>query len=262
MTKVRFEQSGPVGSIVLADPPHNAIDRQFVTELADAARQAGEAGVRALVLRAEGPNFSTGADAMQWPGKDRFWFRTFVAETLQAFAAIEALRIPVIAALRGPLLGGSYELALRADILVASETATFSWIEAGSGNTLMAGGVQRLAARVGFARAGAQLLLDQTLTARQAEEIGLVYQVVPDDQLDATVDALAQRLGNGGTRGLAATRALLKAWAAGGVAGADAVQMDLSVDLFDSADLQASIGTYVESLRTGTPFVPPVLTGR
>jgi enoyl-CoA hydratase/carnithine racemase len=65
MPKVRFEQSGPVGSIVLAGPPHNAISRQFVAELADAARQAGEPGVRALILRSEGPDFSTGAGAPQ-----------------------------------------------------------------------------------------------------------------------------------------------------------------------------------------------------
>ncbi|MEU9337134.1 enoyl-CoA hydratase-related protein [Streptomyces sp. NPDC048290] len=63
----------------------------------------------------------------------------------QAYAAIEALRIPVVAAVQGQVVGGHYELLLRADVVLAAGAASFTWVESGSGMTRLAGGVQRLA---------------------------------------------------------------------------------------------------------------------
>ena len=94
MKTVRFEQDGAIGSIVLANPPFNRIDSAYATTLLDAVHRASESGIRVLVVRAEGQNFSFGGEVREWPGKDVNWFRTFVAEVNQSYQAIEALRVP------------------------------------------------------------------------------------------------------------------------------------------------------------------------
>jgi len=262
MSTIRFEQQGDVGSIVLANPPHNELGRQFADDLLAAVHEASISSVRALVIRAEGPNFGTGGDVPEWPGKDVQWFRTFIAEVNQAYAAIEALRIPTVSVVRGAVVSGHYELVLRADLIIAGDTATFTWVESGTGFTPLAGGLQRLAERVGRGRAAAHVMMAETIDAAEAERIGLVYRVVPDAELDAVADELAEQLANGATRGYAADRALLKAWSSGGVAGADALMLDLSMDLYTSVDTQNAIDEIARTAASGEDYVPPPFIGR
>ncbi|KJQ52707.1 enoyl-CoA hydratase/isomerase family protein [Microbacterium sp. SA39] len=262
MSTIRFEQRGDVGSLVLANPPRNELGRQFADDLLDAVHEASVSSIRALIIRAEGADFGAGGDVPEWPGKDASWFRTFIAEVNQAYAAIEALRIPTISAVRGAVVSGHYELALRADLIVASETATFTWVEAGTGFTPLAGGLQRLAERVGRGRAAAHVLLAETIDAVEAERIGLVYRVVADGELDSTADGLGAELARGATRGYAATRALLKAWSSGGVVGADALMLDLSMDLYDSVDTQNAIDEIARTATNGEDYVHPPFVGR
>lgn len=262
MSTIRFEQNGDVGSIVLANPPRNELGRRFADDLLAAVHEASSSSIRALIVRAEGPDFGTGGDVPEWPGKDANWFRTFIAEVNQAYAAIEALRIPTISAVRGAVVSGHYELVLRADVIIASETATFTWVEAGTGFTPLAGGLQRLAERVGRGRAAAHVLLAETIDAAEAERIGLVYRVVPDEELDSAAEQLGAELARGATRGYSATRALLKAWSSGGVVGADALMLDLSMDLYASIDTQNAIDEIARTAASGEDYVPPAFVGR
>ncbi|GAA2667130.1 enoyl-CoA hydratase/isomerase family protein [Streptomyces lunalinharesii] len=261
MKTVTFEQTGRVGSIVLVDPPDHALSRTFANDLLAAVHEASSSDIRVLVVRATGPNFGTGGFVPEWPGKDRNWFRTFIAEVNQAYTAIEALRVPTIAAVRGRAVSGHYELVLRCDLIVAADDATFTWVEADTGMAPLAGGVQRLADRVGRGRATAQVLLSDSLTSAEAERIGLVNQVVPGAQLDEAVDRLAERLATGPTRGYAAVRALFKAWSGGGVPSADQLTLDLTMDLFESTDAQGAFAAVKKAAETGGGIIRPTFVG-
>lgn len=261
-TSVRFERTGDTGIVVLGNPPDNQIGRAFADDLLVAVHEASTSDIRALVVRADGPDFGTGGDVPEWPGMDESWFRTFIAEVNQAYAAIEALRIPVVAAVRGQVVSGHYELVLRADLVLAAESATFTWVEPTSAMTPLAGGVQRLAERIGRSRAAAHIMLAQTISAAEAERLGLVHEVVPDDRLGEAVLALGERLAAGATRGYAATKALFKAWSAGGVPGADALMLDLSMDLVSTSDAQHAFAEITRSAATGEQYVPPRFIGR
>ena len=110
MTTVRFEQDHVVGTIVLANPPSNRIGSQFVVDLRAAVlfgtlgncppcHDASLSDSRVLVIWSDGP-------------KSADWFRTFIAECNSSFHAIEALRIPTVAVVRGGAIGGGFELRL------------------------------------------------------------------------------------------------------------------------------------------------------
>lgn len=253
---VRFEQAGAVGHIILAAPPFNRVDRRFPQDLSVAIRAASESNSRALVIRAEGPNFSLGGDVREWPGKDINWFRTFVAEVHLAYRAIDALRIPTVASVRGAVWGGGFELALGCDFIVASESAQFQCIEVLGGQLPLAGGLQRLADALGRPRAVRMAMLGEPVSGVDAVTSGLAYEAVPDAELEKATDALAERLASGPTLAYAATRALLKIWSSGGTPAADAAMMDITTELFRTQDTTNAFAQVAEALNAGATIPP------
>jgi enoyl-CoA hydratase/carnithine racemase len=142
MTKtVRFERHDGLGHMVLANPPKNLINTPFSDHLREAVHQASDCDIRALLVRAEGPNFSQGGDILDFIDKDFNSWRTFICEMHHSYRAIEALQIPTVVAVRGAAYGGAFELALACDLIVAAENCTFRCIEASVGSAPVAGGV-------------------------------------------------------------------------------------------------------------------------
>lgn len=232
MKTIRFDRDQAIGHIVLANPPYNYLDRRFCECLASAVHEASESDVRVVLVRAEGPHFSFGGEVREWPGKDLNWFRTFVAEVNQSYRALEALRVPTIAAVQGMAFGGGFELALNCDFIVAAESTIFRCVEVTTGMLPIAGALQRLAERAGRAWASRWAMLGEPITGALAGQLGIVSHVVAEADIAATAKALAQKLATGPTRSYAATRTLLKAWSAGGVPAADAMMLDVTMDLF------------------------------
>jgi enoyl-CoA hydratase/carnithine racemase len=233
---IKFEREKAVGRIVLANPPFNRLDKQFSEWLRQAVHDASESDIRVLIVKAEGPHFSFGGEVREWPGKDINWFRTFVAEVNQSYRAIEALRVPTIAAVQGIAFGGGFELALNCDFIVAAQNAVFRCVEVTTGMLPIAGALQRLAERCGRARASRFAMLGEPISGTLAGELGIASHVVPEAEVSATAETLAQRLAVGPTKSYAETRTLLKAWSAGGVAAADAIMLDVTMDLFNTDD--------------------------
>ena len=153
MQTIRFERDNAVGRIILANPPFNRLDLRFSECLRQAVHDASESDVRVVLIKAEGPHFSFGGEVREWPGKDINWFRTFVAEVNLSYRAIEALRVPTIAAVQGVAFGGGFELALNCDFIVAAANAVFRCVEVTTGMLPIAGALQRLAERIGRGRA-------------------------------------------------------------------------------------------------------------
>src|SRR5258706_13125618 len=139
MKTIRFERQGPIGHIVLANPPYNRLDLRFSYCLQDAVHEASSSDIRALVVSSEGEPFRFGGEVREWPGKDMDWFRTFVAEVNASYRALEILRVPTVAAVRGAAFGGGFELALSCDFLVAADNAVFRCVEVTTGFIPIAG---------------------------------------------------------------------------------------------------------------------------
>ena len=262
MSVIRFERQGNVGHIVLADAPRNLINTAFCVALKQAVHDASSTDIRALLVRAEGANFSQGGDILDFIDKDFNEWRTFITEMHHAYRAIEALQIPTIAAVRGACYGGAFELALACDFIVAAEDAVFQNIEASVGSAPVAGGVQRLAERAGRAVAARYTMLSEPMTGKTAGALGVAGFVVAGDAVEETAGSLATRLSTGPTKSYAAIRALLKAWGGGGVPAADAVLLDLTMGLHGTEDARKGRTARVDAIKRGVEPTPVVFNGR
>ena len=112
-----------IGTLIFARPPLNILTQSLLAEMRDAlARLSGERAMRVLVLGAEGEHFSAGADVGEHlPPR----FRSMIPEFLDTIRAIAEFPLPVIAVVRGRCLGGGFEVAQAADLVVAGESASF-----------------------------------------------------------------------------------------------------------------------------------------
>ena len=170
--------------------------------------------------------------------------------------------IPRLAAVRGAAFGGAFELALACDFIVAAGNATFRCIEASVGSAPVAGGVQRLAERAGRAYAARYAMLSEPMSGTTAGQLGVAAFVVDEDQVERVAGDLATRLANGPTRSYGAIRALLKAWSGGGVPGADALTLDLTMGLHTTEDARKGRTARAEAVARGEEPAPVVFLGK
>jgi enoyl-CoA hydratase len=150
---------------------------------------AVDESVHSVVISGAGRSFSAGhdLDALAAGPYDP----TFEAETVDA---LEQLPQPVIAAIRGHCLTGGLELALGCDLLVATESAHFADTHGKWGLVPVWGMSVRLPERIGVANAKLMMFTSQRLRSAQALAIGLIDQVVAEDELDAAVRALTAQI--------------------------------------------------------------------
>jgi enoyl-CoA hydratase/carnithine racemase len=101
MQSVRYERSGAVGHIVLCNPPHNLLNVEFYEQLREAILNATSDDLRAVLVRAEGPNFCGGGDTAVLGSLTPAEFRLLTTEYNRSFRALEAMQVPTVAAVRG-----------------------------------------------------------------------------------------------------------------------------------------------------------------
>ncbi|MFE7588180.1 enoyl-CoA hydratase/isomerase family protein [Kitasatospora sp. NPDC057512] len=251
-----------IATIVLGDPPQNRIDRQMADELAAAVEDITRREARVVLLRADGPDFSFGGDIVDWPGTATAELRALFEHYMNVFNSFERLPMPVIAAIQGRCSGGGFELALRADVVIAAESAHFGHPEQTLGIVTLLGGIYRVAQRAGRARAAEWALTSEQVQARTMADAGVINRVVPDDALLQEATAVAQQLAKGPTRARAAHKALLRAWSTGGTTAADEAMCDIAMPLFETEDATAGLASAVAAHRAGKPRPSLDFTGR
>jgi len=178
----------------------NAINSQMLDELERCFTElAAEDSIGAVVLSGEGKLFCAGTDLFELgklAGASGQEFRRDLRRLQRAFSEIEYLEKAVIAAIHGAAIGAGLELALACDLRIASEEATFTIPEVNLGVIPDLGGNQRLPRIVGVGRAKELILTGKTISALDAERIGLVNKVVPLEDLQNTAKAWAEEIIN------------------------------------------------------------------
>jgi enoyl-CoA hydratase/carnithine racemase len=241
-----------VATFMLDNPPQNRLSPHVLTEFAAALAQVKtDDSVRVLVLRAQGENFSYGGDISLWPQFTPEQMGAMVSQVLSVLTALETLPVPVIAIVQGDCFGGGFEIALRADVIIATQSARFRHPEATLGVITLLGGVQRVAERAGRARAARWALTTEVISAADALAAGVIAEVVADDELQSATTRWTQMLARGATRAHAAHKRLLNAWAMGGVQSADELLPELTTQVLHTQDAQRGVASAVEALSKG-----------
>lgn len=171
-------------------------------EIRDGMRQAVERmrndeAVRVVILRGNNGAFCAGGDISQMSNAQRVGatFRSNMRDLHQWFSELINLEKPVIAAVDGAAFGAGLSLALASDFVVATERARFCAVFGRIGLVPDLGAMRLLPRIVGQQKAKELAFTARTVDAKEAQQLGMVYEVVADEAaLDAAVQALAQRL--------------------------------------------------------------------
>jgi cyclohexa-1,5-dienecarbonyl-CoA hydratase len=252
-SRITLDLEPPVARIVLSNPPLNVIDIPMMEELADALTEIeARIEISVLIIRGSQRAFSGGVDvAAHTPDKVEEMLAKFhgVIRTLVATEKV------TIAAVHGHCLGGGAELAMVCDLAYTSELATWGFPEIKLA-CYPPVAVTALAALVGQKHAADLVLTGRSITGREAASIGLANAVVPEIDLDRTVQEAVHHLSQLSPAALAITKKAIYAWDSihfdKGLARAEKTYLD---ELIKTEDAAEGINAFLEKR-------PPVWKGK
>ena len=261
---VLSERDNGVLRLILNRPQAlNSFTQAMHVQLREALQAAAaDASVRCVVLTGAGRAFCAGQDladegaAPAAPGQPPTDLSLLIEQHYKPLCEqLRAMPVPVIAAVNGVAAGAGANIALCCDLVVASENASFIQAFTKIGLVPDSGGTWLLPRLVGRQRAMGLALLGDKLGAAQAQQIGLIWQCLPEERFAAEVQALAQRLAAMPTQALVATRSAMDA----------AQQLDFGDALSLEAREQRRLGSahdYLEGVAAFMAKRAPVFTDR
>ncbi|WEK02334.1 MAG: 2-(1,2-epoxy-1,2-dihydrophenyl)acetyl-CoA isomerase PaaG [Candidatus Sphingomonas phytovorans] len=215
--------------------------------------------VRVLLLTGAGRGFCAGQDLSDRsvaPGAEPVDLghsvETYYAPLVLRLASMEK---PVICAVNGVAAGAGANIALACDIVIAARSARFIQSFANIGLIPDSGGTWVLPRLVGQARALGLAMTGEPLSAEKAENWGLIWKCVDDEQLGQEADTLLRRFATGPTRGLAATKRAIRNAALNSFENELLIERDLMRELGRSDDYQEGVAAFMAKR-------PPHFTGR
>jgi enoyl-CoA hydratase len=252
-----FERVGGVAVLTLERPGRlNAIGSDTVRLLNNALDEIeADRSITAILVSGADGRFCAGAD-LQEIGSfvHAAQFRELTAAMAQAFSRLERSDRPSVAAVERLALGGGFELALSCDVVVAGRSARFGLPEIKLGLVPGAGGTQRLTRRVPLGVAKRLLLTGETVDAATAFALGLVSEVVDDDQAFDAALSVATALAAGPPLAMAVAKRLAHAAGAMSLEEGIALERDENTALFGTSDRSEGLTAFRERR-------PPVFTG-
>src|SRR5512140_2145103 len=242
-------RDGAIVTLTLSRPEKlNALNEQLVGEL-HAALQALDAdpGVRVAILTGAGDKaFAAGADIAAMSEMTVARAKAFADLGHRVGALMESAHFPILAAVNGFALGGGCEIALACDFIYASDKAKFGQPEVNLGVIPGFGGTQRLARRVGVARARELVMTGDIVDAETALRIGLVNAVVPHDGLLAKVKEVATKIASKGPLAIAQSKRVLQRGLDVPLPIANELEAQAFAALFGSSDQREGMKAFLE----------------
>jgi cyclohexa-1,5-dienecarbonyl-CoA hydratase len=252
-SRITLDLEPPVARIVLNNLPLNVIDIPMMEELAEALTEIeARIEISVVIIRGSQRAFSGGVDvAAHTPDK----VEQMLAKFHGVIRTLVATKKVTIAAVHGHCLGGGAELAMVCDLAYTSELATWGFPEIKLG-CYPPVAVAALAALIGQKHAADLILTGRTITGREAASIGLANAVVPEIDLDRTVQEAVHHLSQLSPAALAITKKAAYAWDSihfdKGLARAEKIYLD---ELIKTEDAVEGINAFLEKR-------PPVWKGK
>jgi enoyl-CoA hydratase/carnithine racemase len=243
---VRLETEGPLAVLTFDSPPLNLFDDAVFNGFQEAIAKVAADPPRGLLIRAEGKVVSGGVDVGRvFDGMTSQRGGELWDELLATIHVLEELPLPTVFAAHGLCLTAAFEIALACDVLLASERAKFGLVEIVVGLTPSMGGPQRLAERAGPNRAKELIFTGELFDAATLERWNVVNRVYAPDEFEGASRAFAEKVANGPTKAHAATKRLVWEQKERGARAADGIVAEVSGPLFDTADLQNAVKSFL-----------------
>jgi enoyl-CoA hydratase len=193
MSAILLAVEGGVATITLNRPEsRNALNMAMCEGLAvSASKISPDPEIKIALVRANGPAFCAGADLKERQGMSAAQVRERRMKAFEAYGALEALPMPVIAVVEGPCVGSGCEIAAACDFIIATPAASFRTPEALRGTV---GATQRLARVLGKRLAKDMMFTGRALSAEEGVRAGLVARVVPASDLEKTLNEIEEAI--------------------------------------------------------------------
>jgi enoyl-CoA hydratase len=243
---VLIERDEPIAVVRLNRPEQlNALSNQLMGELVGALEHLDDdESIRCIVLSGNDKAFAAGADINEL--SDATHLELYFGGRIDKWDAIRKIRTPIVAAVSGYCLGGGCELAMACDLIIASETARFGQPETNLGVPPGAGGTQRLTRAIGKSKAMDVILTGRFLSAREAEQAGLVARVASEEDWLEEAKGVARTIAVKSPVGVRlAKEAVLNAFETSLAAGLDAERKAFHLAL-SSEDAQEGLKAFTE----------------
>lgn len=228
----------------------NSFNDEMHLALRAALEEARDAGMRAVLLTGAGRGFCAGQDLgdrdpskMTSPPDLGATVRTFYAPLVRL---IRALEFPVVCAVNGVAAGAGANLALACDIVLAAQSAKFIQSFSKVGLIPDTGGSWHLPRLIGEARAKGLAFTAQPLSAQQAENWGLIWKALPDEDLMTEARAMTAGFANGPTLGLGLSKAAIQAAATDTLSEHLELEAGFMKTCGESADYAEGVSAFIE----------------
>lgn len=246
-THVRSRLDGAIGTVTIDRPEKlNALSSEIESALREAFAALAEQDALVVILRTTGDAFIAGADLGEIDGLSHAEFVDYQKNGRRTNDAIEAHPAMVIAAVDGLAYGGGLEKALAADLIVASEDATFAVPEVKLGLIPGGGATQRLPRRIGAPMAKEMLTTGEPLSADEALRCGLVNHVVPDDAVEERVRDLAEDIASNAPMAVREAKRVVDQGLEAGLETGLSFEQEVTFTLYNTEDVQEGIEAFVE----------------
>lgn len=249
---IQFKKENGVATLTLNRPKaFNSFNREMAFALIDRLEEcAGDDTIRAIVLTGAGKAFCAGQDLKEATEDNGISFEMILKEHYNPIVRkIRTVEKPIVAAINGVAAGAGANIAFACDMTVAKESASFTQAFSKIGLVPDSGGTFFLPRLVGLQQATAMMMLSQKITAKEAVNMGLIFQAVEDENFEATVVKLAEKLAKMPTKALGMTKKLINA----GLTNDLDAQLDLEgeyqIEASQSYDYDEGVTAFLEKRK-------------
>lgn len=253
MNSILLKIENGVAKITLNRPEaFNSFNREMALafqEALDAANQ--DKLVRAIVISGEGKAFCAGQDLKEVTNSDQNpGFKKILDEHYGPIIRnIRTTEKPIIAAVNGVAAGAGANIALACDVIVAVENASFIQAFSAIGLIPDSGGTFFLPRLVGFQKASALAMLGDKVSAHEAEQMGMIYKVFTTDEFEDKVNALANKLAQMPTKGLALTKSAFNQSISNDLNAQLTLESKLQIEASETDDYREGVAAFVEKRK-------------
>ena len=211
MPSILFEINDNIAFITLNRPDKfNSFNREMALSLQEKLDECKNSSVRCVYITGNGKAFSAGQDISELTGENAISIKQILSEHFNPIVTrIRKLEKPVVAAVNGVAAGAGANIALCCDIVVANQSASFIQAFSKIGLIPDSGGTFTLPRLIGWQKASALMMLGEKVISTEAERLGMLYKVFPDETFTEESKKIAATLATMPTKGLAYTKQVL-----------------------------------------------------